>query len=92
MQFDLHSKLVEIPNLSLLDMMLLCQKLELSKKITINKKELGEIMGKPQKRINALLNNKIIPEHLIVGGYSAKKQRSNLMFFTKDVLEWMKRE
>ena len=92
MPIDLHSKLIENPNLSLLDMMLFCQKMALAKKITINKKELSEIMGKPQKRINALLNNKIIPEYLIVGGYEARKQRSSLMFYTKEVLEWMKGE
>lgn len=90
MEVNLHTKLGEYPNFTLLEFLMISNKLALSKKPTINKKELSEITGKPIKRINALINNKIIPERLIVGGYDARKQRTTMMFFTKEVLEWLK--
>lgn len=90
MKLDLHSRISDFPNLTILDIMLLNQQIALSKKITINKKEFSELTGKPERRINALLNSKLIPERAIVGGYSNRKQRTKIMFYTEEILKWLK--
>lgn len=87
---DLNTKINNFPPLTFLDLLMINQKLVLSQKLTIDKNELSELMGKPVKRINELLKNRILPEKLIVGGYSGRKQRQKTMFYTNDVLEWLK--
>ena len=87
---DLNTKINNFPPLTFLDLLMINQKLVLSQKLTIDKNELSELMGKPVKRINELLKNRILPEKLIVGGYSGRRQRQKTMFYTNDVLEWLK--
>lgn len=78
-------------DLTVLDIMTACNLIELSKSITIDLETLCKVTGKSKRRVYQLINNKIYPEEMLVGGYENRRQNKKLLFHTERVIEWLKK-
>lgn len=78
-------------DMTLRDVMEASHLVELAKSISITLDEFCRIIGKPRRRVYSLIDNKLLPEELIIGGYESRKQKTKLMFHTQQVLEWLKK-
>lgn len=77
-------------DMTLLDVMEASNLVEISKSLTLSVDELCKVLKKPRRRIYALIDNKLLPEELIVGGYENRKQNNKILFHTHKVIEWLK--
>ncbi len=78
-------------DMTLRDVMEASHLVELSKSISLTLDQFCQIIGKPRRRVYSLIDNKLLPEELIIGGYESRKQKTKLMFHTHKVIEWLKR-
>lgn len=49
-----------------------------------------KIKNQEKEYVYSLLNNKLLPEEIIVGGYEGRKKGKAVMFYTEKVLELIK--
>lgn len=77
-------------DMTLRDVMEASHLVEVSKSITLTLDEFCRITAKPRRRVYSLIDNKILPEELICGGYENRKQKTKLLFHTHKVIEWLK--
>lgn len=79
-------------DMTLLDVMEASHLVEISKSITLSLDEFCKVVKKPRRRIYALIDNRLLPENLIIGGYESRKQNNKILFDTKEVLAWLKEQ
>lgn len=77
-------------DMTLLEVMEASNLVEISKSLTLSVDELCKVLKKPRRRIYALIDNRILPEELVVGGYESRKQNNKILFHTHKVIEWLK--
>jgi len=77
-------------DMTLREVMEASQLVEMAKSATIDVEQFCKMSGKTKRRVYQLINNKLIPEELIIGGYESRKQKTKLMFDTEKVLKWLK--
>lgn len=78
-------------DMTLRDVMEASHLVEVSKSITLTLDQFCEIVGKPRRRVYSLIDNKLLPEELICGGYENRKQKTKLLFHTERVIQWLKK-
>lgn len=77
-------------DMTLRDVMEASHLVEIAKSLTLTLDEFCRVVGKPRRRIYSLIDNKLLPEELIVGGYENRKQKTKILFHTNKVIEWLK--
>jgi predicted DNA-binding transcriptional regulator AlpA len=77
-------------DLTVLDVMAATNLIESAKSLTIDLETMCKVTGNSKRRVYLLVNNKIYPEDMLVGGYSNRRQSKKLMFYTDKVIEWLK--
>lgn len=77
-------------DMTLLEVMEASNLVEISKSLTLSVDELCKVLKKPRRRIYALIDHRILPEELVVGGYESRKQNNKILFHTHKVIEWLK--
>lgn len=64
--------------------------IEVSKNITMTLPEFCKVTGWDKRKVYQRIKNKILPERLIKDGYGYSTHRKQPIFFTQEVLEWIK--
>lgn len=59
---------------------------------TLDKAGLTRVTGIPYKKLLLMLKYQELPERLILGGYRERGNRSRVLFYTDEVLQWVKSE
>lgn len=77
--------------MTLRDVMEASHLVEISKSITLDLDQFCKVVGKSRRRVYQLIDNRLLPEYLLIGGYENRKQKNKLMFDTSKVLEWLKK-
>lgn len=57
---------------------------------TMTMDEFCKVVNKSKRRVYNLLDNKLLPEELIVGGYESRKQRKSPIFHRNEVIAYLK--
>lgn len=78
-----------IVDMTLMEVMEATNLVEISKNPTLDIDDVCKILKKPRRTIYALINNKIFPDDLIIGGYENRKQKKKILFNTSKVIEWL---
>lgn len=86
MNYVLNKKITEMTTLELMEHSYFVQ---MAKSPSMNIEEFEKITGWSRRKVYTFLRNQLIPEHLIVGGYN-KRQSKKPIFYTKEVIEWLK--
>ncbi len=76
--------------MTLRDVMEASHLVEISKSITLDLDQFCKVVGKSRRRVYQLIDNRLLPEYLLIGGYENRKQKNKLMFDTSKVIEWLK--
>lgn len=77
-------------DLTVLDVMAASNFIEISKSITIDLESLCKVTGKSKRRIYQLINHRLFPDEMLVGGYENRRQNKKILFHTHKVIEWLK--
>lgn len=77
-------------DMTLLDVMKASNMVEIAKSITIDVDAFCKVTGKSRRRVYQLIDNRIYPEEILVGGYGNRKQKNKILFHTDKVIEWLK--
>lgn len=81
---------VRMADMLLIEVMEASHLIEMAKSATIDIEQFCKISGKTKRRVYKLVNNKLLPEEMIIGGYDNRKRNNKLMFDTEKVLKWLK--
>lgn len=77
-------------DLTVLDLLEMSRLQWIAENPTMDIQTFCRITGKDRRRVNSLLNNRLLPEKLIYNGYEGRKQRVKVLFITEMVIEWLK--
>ena len=80
-------------DMTVFEVMEFAEMFSIMKHPTLSIDDFCKVFGKPRRRVNLLIRNKIIPEDLLVDGYDYKKlgDRKEPLFITEKVREWIKK-
>lgn len=80
----------KISDLTVLELLEVTNANFLTQNPSIDVKTMSTLSGNSIRRIYKLIDNKLIPECLLLGGFENRVQKKKLLFDTEKVIEWLK--
>lgn len=77
-------------DLTVEEMIQFCELYDCVRLPTMDIDQFCRFTGRTKKKVIALLNNRLLPEDLLVYGYEGRRQRITVLFYTDRVIHWLK--